>query len=505
MRQEIIDVIRDFPKFASTFMTIRHKSGMPTLFTLNKAQRYLHERLEAQLKATGKVRAIVLKGRQQGCSTYIQARFFHRIITTRGKKAFILTHEAEATKNLFSMTRRYYENLPDGLCPEPDKSSTKELNFSQFDSGYAIGTAGNRGVGRSQTIQLMHGSEVAFWPHADEHAKGILQSVSNEAGTEIILESTADGIGNYYHERWVSASRGESEYQAIFLVWYWQDEYKDYTEGFRMTDEEQDLFNMYNKDGLTVEHLSWRRKKIYEFSSDFESGNLRFKQEYPFTPEEAFLNPIDEPFIHSRHVMRAQNTEVDSDANLLIGVDPARGDTDRTAIIRRRGRKAYKLETFRNHNTMEVAGLLKRIIDQEKPVKVYIDVIGIGAGVVDRLREMGYDIVEGIAVSRSANEKNKFVNLRAELWHDMKEWFMQDMPVQVPNEEELLRDLTSLGFKYDSNGRLKIESKDDLKARGMPSCDTADALMLTFSLGHYAQSATTVSRIMPPPQKGMFY
>jgi hypothetical protein len=203
--------------------------------------------------------------------------------------------------------------------------------------------------------------------------------------------------------------------------------------------------------------------------------------------------------------MRAQNTEVDSDANLLIGVDPARGDTDRTAIIRRRGRKAYKLETFRNHNTMEVAGLLKRIIDQEKPVKVYIDVIGIGAGVVDRLREMGYDIVEGIAVSRSANEKNKFVNLRAELWHDMKEWFMQDMPVQVPNEEELLRDLTSLGFKYDSNGRLKIESKDDLKARGMPSCDTADALMLTFSLGHYAQSATTVSRIMPPPQKGMFY
>ncbi len=437
-------------------------------------------------------------------STLIQARFFHKIITRKGKKAFILTHESEATKNLFGMTKRYYDNLPDGLAPVADSSSVKELHFRSFDSGYSVGTAGNKGVGRSQTIQLFHGSEVAFWPHAEDHAKGILQTVSNEAGTEIILESTANGIGNYFHSMWMSAIKGQSEYQAIFVPWFWQDEYRDFTPGFILSEEEDELLELYQNNGLTIAHLAWRRLKINEFSQDFEEGNLQFKQEYPFTAEEAFLNPIDEPFIHSRHVVRARKNNVEPSAGLILGVDPARKDKDRTAIIRRNGRKAHKLETLRNHNTMEVAGYVKRIIDTEKPIKVYVDCIGIGAGVVDRLREMGYDMVEGIEVSRSANQKKRFLNLRAELFSELKDWLIQDMPVELPDSEDLQSDLCCFGSKYTSNGLLKIESKDDLKARGLPSPDTADALMLTFAGGFYESANAHIETIRDSHKHGMF-
>src|SRR4030095_1937231 len=110
--------------------------------------------------------------------------------SSRGKKAFILTHDKEATKNLFTMAQRFYDNLDPGLVPKADTANAKELYFKEFDSGYAVGTAGNKAVGRSQTIQLFHGSEVAFWQFAEEHSKGILQAISNEAGTEVILEST---------------------------------------------------------------------------------------------------------------------------------------------------------------------------------------------------------------------------------------------------------------------------------------------------------------------------
>lgn len=497
--------LKDLTKFAPAFLTIKSKAGRPMPFTLNQAQLYAHGRLEAQLKEIGRVRALVLKGRQQGMSTLIQARYFHKVITTRGQKAFILTHEAEATKNLFEMTKRYYETLPPGLCPEADRSSAKELRFNQFDSGYSVGTAGNKGVGRSQTIQLFHGSEVAYWPNAEEHAKGVMEAVSNEPGTEIILESTANGIGNFFHQTWQAAKTGQSEYQAIFVPWYWQQEYRSsLIEGFELDDEEESLLNFYGDDGLTMEHLAWRRLKL-NASRDIDAAKEGFCSEYPMSADEAFRNPIDNVFINSKYVMRARKNDVRSESALIIGVDPAISDKDKTAIIRRRGRQAYALETFRNHNTMEIAGRVAAIIRHEKPAKVYIDCIGVGAGVVDRLIEMGFSMVEGINVGRSANDKERYANLRAELWDAMKQWLMQnELPVQIPDDDELHGALCSLGFKYRSNEQLLIEGKDDLRARGMPSPDEADALSLTFFSGIYGFDTHIPVKTIPRHERTMF-
>jgi hypothetical protein len=504
MDDEVRNQLLDLTHFASAFFMIRTKGGTPKKFELNKAQLYVHQKLEDQLAATGKVRAILLKGRQQGMSTLIQARYLHRVITTRGKRAFILTHEAEATKNLFEMTKRYYDNLPEGLCPKADKSSAKELRFSQFDSGYSVGTAGNKGTGRSQTIQLFHGSETAFWEHTDDHATGVLQAVSSEPGTEIILESTANGIGYYFHKMLCSAMSGSSDYQAIFVPWYWQNEYTASTHGFKLNDEEESIFELYKEDGITLDHMEWRRVKISGFSGDQEAGLELFKQEYPMTAEEAFRNPIDNVFIHSKHVMKARKQDVDSEANLVIGVDPAIGNNDRTCIIRRRGRKAYKLESFRNHNTMEICGRLVQIIKTERPAKIYVDCIGIGAGIVDRMREMGYEQVEGVNVARSPNQKEKFRNLRAELYWELREWLCQEMPVQIPDSDELHGDLCGMGFKYTSNGLLQIEGKDQMKARGMPSPDCADALMLSFYAGSYESHLNLSPPMLPMNRPGFF-
>jgi len=481
-----LDNLLNFDFFASNFFQIRSKSGEVKPLTLNRAQLFIHKRLQDQLEKTGKVRAIILKGRQSGCSTLIQARFAHRVITSRGMKAFILTHEAEATANLFEMTRRYIDNLPAGLCPKPDNSAANKLHFKAFDSGYAIGTAGNKGVGRSQTVQLFHGSEVGFWPHAEEHAKGVMQAVPREQNTEIILESTANGIGNYYYNMWQGALSGSSDYQAIFVPWYWQDEYRASIPGFQLTDDEEELLQNHKANGLTAEHLCWRRFKIAEFNGhDIELGTEQFKQEYPMTSIEAFRNPVANAFINAPAVMRARKAKVESDAGLIIGVDPALGDKDKFAIIRRRGRQAYKLERHTNHNTMQIAGVIRKIIEREKPVKVYIDVIGIGAGIVDRLHEMGFTQVEGINSARNASERDKFANKRAEMWAEMRDWLNGESPVSIPDSDVLHGDLCGLGYKWTSNGQLIIERKEELKKRGLPSPDCADALALTFAGGFY--------------------
>jgi hypothetical protein len=504
---DIVSRLHDLEQFSASFFKVADKQGNLSPFIFNRAQQYVSFRLDEQLRMKSRVRALCLKGRQQGISTLIQARDFHKVITGEGKRAFNMTHAADATDNLFGITKRYLDNLPDGLCPKPTKLNTSEMIFSQFNSSYRVGTAGNKTTGRSQTIQLFHGSEVAFWENTEQHVTGILQAVPRSAGTEVVLESTANGIGNYFHSMWLDASNGKSDFQPIFVPWYWQEEYTESAEGFTLTEEEREYLHYYSKDGLKLEHLAWRRIKLVEFSRDEERALELFKQEYPFNANESFLNPISNTFIKSKYVQRARHNDVISESGLVIGVDPAddKDGSDRTTIIRRRGRQAYKLEKLRNHNTMQIAGHIVNIIKTEKPKKVYIDCIGIGKGIVDRLQEMGFDMVEGINVAKSAMNKERFGNRRAELWSECCDWLMQELEVQIPDDDELQSDLCSVGYFFKSGGQLMIESKEDLKKRGMNSPDCADALMHTFSGGFYEQDAIFVEPTNTLKTRGKFY
>lgn len=480
IRQHLKD---DFSHYASRCLKIRlktpilntstHKMESIAPFFMNKAQQYIHHRIEEQRALTGKVRALILKGRQQGCSTYVEGRFFWRVTHQHGVRAYILTHEDDATRNLFEMALRYYENCPALVRPEKHASNAKELEFGALDSGYRVGTAGNKSAGRSGTVQYFHGSEVAYWPNAEEHAAGALQTVPDLPSTEIILESTANGLGNYFHQQWQKAETGQGDYQAIFVPWFWQEEYvKTVNESFGLTDEEGDYRSAYD---LTREQMAWRRAKVEEL------GEWKFRQEYPATAAEAFQTSGDDTFIAPEIVLKARKSRADPYGAKIIGVDPARFGDDRTSIVIRHGRIVTRMVSYTKKDTMEVAGICARLIQDEKPDKMFIDVGGLGAGVVDRLKEMGYGkVTMGINFGEKALNPAKYINHRAEMWGLMRDW-LKEAPVQIPDEDSLQSDLTTPLYSYDSNGRLKIEKKEDMKKRGLRSPDEGDALCLTFA------------------------
>jgi len=496
--------IYDLETFSQNFFKITDKRGQLVPFLFNRAQKYVHERVEEQRNRLGYVRVNILKGRQQGISTYISARFFHRVLTKKGTQAFILTHMSDATRSLFAMTKRYNSNLPPGLAPIADKDNENQLLFNKLGSGYRVGTAGSKEIGRSMTNQLMHLSEYAFYDNAAEIKRGIEQTVADVEGTEKIKESTANGISNAFYLDWQDAIESNSDYENIFIPWYWQDEYRRNDENIVLTSEEKDWLLLYQDNGLTKEHLAWRRNKLSDFDGDYEQKCKGFKQEYPFTDEEAFLNSITDTFITVEPVQKARKNQVESDSPLIIGVDPARGGADKSAICRRKGRLVSKIEAFKGLDTMQLAGKIKVIIDKENPAKVFIDCIGIGAGVTDRLSEMGYDCVVGVNVSRVANNPDHFLNLRAELWSEMRDWFNQDAPVQIPDDPNLQKELCGFGYLYNSSGRLVIESKADAKKRGMKSPDMADSLMITFAFGQHAGASSYSPNYMSEKSASMF-
>ena len=280
----------EFKYYARKCLKVRTKAAKVLPLNLNTAQRYLDDRINDQIKRTAKVRLVVLKGRQQGCSTYVEGRYYWKVSNRKGIRAYILTHEADATANLFNMVQRYHEHQPWYSLKPLKSSSSKELDF-MHDSGYRVGTAGNKSAGRSSTAQLFHGSEVAFWPNAEEHLAGVLQAVPDEAGTEVVLESTANSVGGVFYDYVMDAQAGRGDFELVFIPWYWQEEYTSVVQpDFCLSEYEAELKKTY---GLTDGQLAWRRKKIYELKSED-----KFKQEYPFTVQEAFLfsgRPVFDP------------------------------------------------------------------------------------------------------------------------------------------------------------------------------------------------------------------
>jgi len=189
----------DFVLRCEKLYKIRPKTGGAVPFKLNFAQTYLHNELEKIRKEKGRVRAVILKARQQGVSTYVAARFFDRVLLNKGIKAFILAHREDATNNLYGLVARYYQNLPEELKRVKLEDNAKRLVFDN-DSGYGVGTAGSGEIGRSDTIQLLHMSEAAFYENSAKLMTGIMQTVPELDNTEIIIESTANGTNNMFYE-----------------------------------------------------------------------------------------------------------------------------------------------------------------------------------------------------------------------------------------------------------------------------------------------------------------
>ncbi len=482
LRDLIARCKNNFPFFASKQLKIASKSGKLEPFELNQAQLYIHERLEAQLAEQGQIRALILKGRQQGASTYVEGRFYWKVRFRKAVKAFILTHLQEATDNLFTMVERYHNNLNPLLKPATSSDNAKELKFSHNESGYKVSTAGSRGTGRGSTLHYFHGSEVAFWPNAEKHAAGVLQAVPQGNNTEIILESTANGIGGYFHRSWQKAERGESEFIAIFVPWFWQPEYKKpVPKGFRCSKEEQRYVDTYK---LSLEQVVWMHDKNIELGGDAGDIGWLFLQEYPFCPADAFQASGKGKICDTRSIAAARKSELvdDKKGQHLLGVDPARMGDDRSSIIHRRGRIAWGLESHTKLRTTELADLVIKIIDDcakaGDPIHaVFVDEVGLGAGVVDSLVEKGYGhLVVEVNAGKAADNTTLYANKRVEMWDRMAQW-LNDAPCSIPDSDSLHADLVAPSFTYSTSRKKVLQSKDEMDI----SPDEAEALALTFA------------------------
>lgn len=473
----------DLRLFSEEHLQILDKLGNKSPFRWNRAQHYIHERLEEQLRTKGYIRALILKGRQQGCSTYVAARFYHKCSLNFGRRAFIVSHEDKSTANLFSMVKRYHTH--NSLAPSTQYSNAQELVFGVLDAGYKLATAGSDDVGRGNTAQLLHASEFGFWRNAAMHLAGIGNSIALAPGTEIIMESTANGIGNQFHGMWQEAEAGNGEYIAIFVPWFWQEEYRLPVPetGFTPSDEERRYQKAY---GLDDGQMVWRRAKIAEYGKGME---WLFDQEYPATAALAFQTSTRNPLINPHDVSLAVNNLgfAETSGAFVIGCDPAEEGDDRTSMAHRWGRTCFRVEYHEKKRPMEVAGMLAKHWVEGVPFRgrnvlpdaIIVDRTGIGAGIYDRLLELNIPAI-GVHSGSKAADSEAYENKRAEMWWRMKKW-IEDNPNRLPNDSALISDLSAPQPKQSSSGKNMVEKKADMKKRGIRSPDGGDALALTFA------------------------
>lgn len=501
---EAEDLASDFDRFSTEHLKIKPKLPGPLVhLQMNRAQRYVRERLDQQKAETGKVRALLLKARQQGFSTYIGGRFYHLASHNEGLNVFILTHEDDATTNLFGMVERFHEHNTSPTKPVTSADNAKELIFPGLDSGYSVGTAGAKARGRSKTVHLFHGSEVAFWPNAPTHFAGVVQAIPDLPGTEIVLESTGNGIGGEFHERWQQAEAGIGDYIAIFVPWFWSDEYRrPVPQGFRLDEEEQEYSD--NHGGLDLEQMVWRRAKIAELKDP-----MLFKQEYPGTAAEAFQTTGHDAFIKPELVLKARKADLKGIGPLVGGGDPARFGNDRFSLAWRRGRKLEEVQSKTKLDTVQGANWIKAEIDARGPKKVFVDMGGMGAGTVDILHSWGapYDkIVVGVNFGGAPRKPPKTdihgkplpgpLNRRAEMWDDSRDWLMDELGADIPDRDSLQADACGPGYRYNVNQMLVLEAKEDMIKRGIRSPDEWDATVLTFA--EPVNDATAAKRLDIP-------
>jgi hypothetical protein len=300
---------RDLSFYCNACLRIRTKRAKLEYLSFNHAQSVVHKRIAAQYKKHGYVRAIVLKARQEGVSTYVAARFFRRLTMAPYQQALVVADDMDRAKTIFSIYDRYWRNMPDEIRPmkrfsqkgqqlwldNPDEESRQ--SNPGLDSMIGVETANNAGAGRASTIQMLHATEMAFWDNAADVWISLAQAVPDD-DSEIIVESTANGVGGLFYEMWQSAIEGQNEFIPIFLPWWIHEEYQTAISARQKLEikSSEDPFERWAQDDgiewegkrykLKPEQLMWRRKTI---ANKLRGDERAFRQEYPSTSREAFV------------------------------------------------------------------------------------------------------------------------------------------------------------------------------------------------------------------------
>jgi hypothetical protein len=232
---------------------------------------------------------------------------------------------------------------------------------------------------------------------------------------------------------------------------------------------------------VSKEYVDDMKSRYGEESNAFR---IRVLGEFPKSDDDTII-PMD--LLESA---KHRDTRAYEDAPIVWGLDVARFGSDSSVLCKRQSNVVHTLERWRNLDLMQLTGAVVAQYEacdhKSKPAEILVDSIGLGAGVVDRLIELKLP-ARGINVSESPAMGGTYLNLRAELWHKAKAW-LEKRDCKIPNNEDLIGELATVRYTFTSNGKIKIESKDDIRRRGLKSPDMADAFVLTF-----ASDAATIS------------
>ena len=293
----------DLDLYAREQLHIVTKQARLEKLNFNFAQRFVHEKVSRQMRETGAVRAIVLKARQEGVSTYVAARFYRRATMYHNQNCMVIGDQRKRGAVLFNIYETYHRYMAEDYKPKKRYASkSTQLWYDQPDgtglnSKISVETAKDTAAGRASTIHSLHASEVAFWENAEDLWIGLSQSLPHD-GSEVIIESTANGVGNFFHQMWEDAETGASGYLAIFLPWWVHEEYElqltpaqELEISSTLTSWEEEVHSRgVEWEGelhkINLGKLAWRRKIIRD---NFRGDERSFRQEYPSTAREAFL------------------------------------------------------------------------------------------------------------------------------------------------------------------------------------------------------------------------
>jgi hypothetical protein len=299
-----IRALNDYSEFSKRYIKITNKKGQTVPLEQNYVQKQIDSKIK-ELRAQGiPPKIIVLKSRQMGVSTDTQGRMIYETTTKENRNGLIVSHEEDSTKAIFQKAKYMNDNLPDDIKPLQKASNATELIFDKpsyytgngkgLHSKIEIKTAGTAGIGRSETRHYVHLSEFAFWRGSDVNSpdkqlSGILQAVPEDLDTWVIIESTANGLNEFY-DLWQAALKGENGFTPMFFPWYVHDEYESKVED----GEEQRLIDsfseyeswLYNELKLPLCKIKWWRESL---RTKCNNDINQMKQENPTTAEEAFI------------------------------------------------------------------------------------------------------------------------------------------------------------------------------------------------------------------------
>ena len=222
------------------------------------------------------------------------------------------------------------------------------------------------------------------------------------------------------------------------------------------------------------------------YGEESNAFRIRVLGEFPLADDDTII-----PF-HLVENATHRDVQIDDDTTTSVwGLDVARFGTDKTALCKRQGPVVTELRAWQGLDLMQTVGRVvaeyEALPPSRQPKQILVDSIGVGSGVVDRLREIGLP-VRGVNVAEAPSMGDTYLNLRSELWFKTKGW-LEDRSCKLPKNDQLIAELTSIRYSFTSSGKMKAESKDEMRKRGLASPDLADALCLTMA----SDAATALS------------